>query len=211
VAYGVDSAENEGENMSISAASRRGVRLSVAMLAAAGLFALVTPAVADEGFRISQTCAGCHGTNGASPGETIPVLGGQNAAYLAESLRAYKSGDRDYYVMKIIANGFDDAQIDALSAWFANQTWVASEASVDTELAENGKGVADGACASCHGAAGEATDVAPRLAGQPAAYLSLAARAYKNGARSHTAAAAALANVSDADIEAASHYYASIR
>ena len=82
---------------------------------------------------------------------------------------------------------------------------------VDAALAESGKSVADTACASCHGAGGEASDAAPRLAGQPAAYLMLAAQAYKNGGRSHAAVAAALEGVSDADIEAASHYYSSLR
>lgn len=193
----------------MSGVSNRSVRLGAVVLGAVGALALAAPATADEGFRISQTCAGCHGTNGASPGDTIPVLGGQNAAYLADSMRAYKSGDRDYYVMKIIANGFDDKQIDAMATWFAEQPWVASAGAVDAALAESGKAVAETACASCHGDSGEASDAAPRLAGQPAAYLMLAAQAYKNGGRSH--AAAALESVSDADIEAASHYYASLR
>ncbi len=197
--------------MSISAASRRRARLGMAMLGVAGAFALAAPAAADEGFRVSQTCAGCHGTNGASPGDTIPILGGQSAAYLADSLRAYKSGDRDYYVMKIIANGFDDNQIDAMSNWFASQPWVASDGAVDTAMAASGKAVADGACASCHGANGKGAGAAPRLAGQPAIYLILAAQAYKSGGRDHAEAAQALAGVSDADIEAASHYYASQR
>ena len=197
--------------MSISAVSKGGARLGVAVFGVAGVLALVMPATADEGFRVSQTCAGCHGTNGAAPGETIPILGGQSAAFLADSMRAYKSGDRNYYVMNIIANGFDDQQIDAISNWFASQPWVPSDTSFDTGLATSGKAVADSACASCHGAAGEGGDAAPRLAGQPATYLILAAQAYKNGARNHATAAAALEGVSDADIEAASHYYSSLR
>ncbi len=195
----------------MSGVSKPSVRLGAAALGAVGALMLATPAMAEEGFRISQTCAGCHGTNGASPGETIPVLGGQNAAYLADSLRAYKSGDRDYYVMRIIANGFDDKQIDAMATWFADKPWVATDTAFDAAMAESGKSVADDACASCHGDGGEGTDTGPRLAGQPAAYLVLAAQAYKNGSRNHAAAAAALEGVSDADIQAASHYYASLR
>jgi len=197
--------------MSISAVNGRRTSLGAIVLGIVGALAMAAPAAADEGFRVSQTCAGCHGTDGASPGETIPILGGQSAAYLADSLRAYKNGDRDYYVMKIIANGFDDDQIDAMSNWFASKPWVAAGGMVDTAMVANGKAVADDACASCHGAAGEGTDVAPRLAGQPATYLTLAAQAYKSGARNHAAAAEALADVSDADIEATSHYYASLR
>ena len=202
--------------MSISAVIRSRAGLGVTMLGMArlgmaGAVALAAPAAADEGFRVSQTCAGCHGTDGASSGETIPILGGQSAVYLADSLRAYKSGDRDYYVMKIIANGFDDDQIDAISSWFASKPWISSNGMVDTAMAASGKALADGACASCHGANGEGTDAAPRLAGQPATYLTLAARAYISGSRNHDAAAAALADVSNADIDAVSHYYASLR
>jgi sulfide dehydrogenase cytochrome subunit len=168
-----------------------------------------TGASADEGFRVSQTCAGCHGTNGASPGSTIPVLGGQSAAYLASAMRGYKDGSRGYYVMKIVANGFDDSQIDAISAWFAEKPWVASTAMVDSTKAIAGKTVADAKCASCHGDNGMSTENGPRLAGQPADYLILAAQAYMSGERTHADAAAALAGVGDADIEAAAHYYAS--
>ena len=197
--------------MSNNSASNLGAFMGAAVLTMAGALSFAAPAAADEGFRVSQTCAGCHGTNGASPGDTIPILGGQNATYLADSLRAYKSGERDNYVMKIIANGFDDNQIKAMSSWFENQPWVASEGTVDTAMAANGKGVAESACASCHGAAGEGGEAAPRLAGQPATYLTLAAHAYKSGARNHAVAAEALAGISDADIEAASHYYANLR
>lgn len=197
--------------MSISAVSKGSARLGAAVLGVAGVLTLATPATADEGFRVSQTCAGCHGTNGAAPGESIPILGGQGAAYLADSMRAYKSGDRNYYVMNIIANGFDDRQIDAISNWFASQPWVPSETAIDPGLVATGKAVADSACASCHGTNGEGGDAMPRLAGQPAAYLTLAAQAYKNGARNHATAAAALAGVSDAEIEAAAHYYSSLR
>ena len=197
--------------MSISAVSRGCARLCAAAFGVAGALALALPATADEGFRVSQTCAGCHGTNGAAPGETIPILGGQSMAYLADSMRAYKSGDRNYYVMNIIANGFDDQQIDAISNWFASQPWVPSETAIDTGLAAKGKAVADSTCASCHGTAGEGGDAMPRLAGQPAAYLNLAAQSYKSGARNHATAAAALEGVSNADIEAAAHYYSSLR
>lgn len=62
-----------------------------ALGSAAVAVALVSvPTLADEGQRLAQSCAGCHGTGGAAPGHTIPILGGQTGAYLAEALRAYK-------------------------------------------------------------------------------------------------------------------------
>ena len=92
-----------------------------------------------------------------------------------------------------------------------DNVFLVDDGAVDTAMAASGQAVADGACASCHGANGKGAGAAPRLAGQPAIYLILAAQAYKSGGRDHAEAAQALAGVSDADIEAASHYYASQR
>jgi sulfide dehydrogenase cytochrome subunit len=179
--------------------------------AVAGIMVLALPAAAEEGFRVSQTCAGCHGTNGAAPGHTIPIIGGQDAAYLAKAMRAYKSGGRGYYVMNIIAAGFDDAQVEAMAGWFAGQPWVATGTPHDAAKAAAGAAVAEAICAGCHGPGGEGTEVAPRLAGQPVEYLMLAAEAYRSGERSEQMVADVLGMVGGDDIEAAAHYYASLR
>ena len=186
-------------------ASWRRVFGAAAMTLAAGA------AGADEGFRLSQTCAGCHGTDGASPGATIPVIGGLDAGYLARSLRDYRSGARDFYLMKIVAAGFDDAQIDAIAAWFAARPWRDTPVANDPALAAEGEEVAAAHCASCHGADGHGTANGPRLAGQAADYLILAARAYLAGERADETAAAALAAASEREIAAAAHFYAGLR
>lgn len=58
-----------------------------------------------------------------------------------------------------------------------------------------GKAKYDAVCASCHGAAGKAPIMPtyPKLAGQNAAYLELAIKAYKAGERSSANAAAMVA------------------
>lgn len=197
--------------MSTSPAFGRGIGLRAVLAAVAGTIALASPAAAEEGFRVAQTCAGCHGTNGAAPGHTIPIIGGQDAGYLANAMRAYKSGGRGYYVMKIIAAGFDDAQIEAMARWFAARPWVATDTPHDAAKAAAGAAVAEATCAACHGAGGEGTEVAPRLAGQPADYLLLAAEAYRSGERAEQIVTEVLGAVSGAEVEAAAHYYASLR
>jgi cytochrome subunit of sulfide dehydrogenase len=184
-----------------------------ARAAAAGLALamLAAPTSADEGFRLTQTCAGCHGTGGASPGDTIPIIGGQNAEFLAESLHDYQSGDRGYYVMKIIAAGYDDDQIDSIATWLSEQDWVSSSTAYDANLAAAGATVAQEVCDACHGRGGIGTDAAPRMAGQPAAYLANSGLAYKTGERNHPIASVAVSDIDDADIVAAAHYYASQR
>lgn len=166
---------------------------------------------ADEGFRLSQGCAGCHGTNGASPGATIPVIGGLDAGYLARAMRAYRSGARDSYVMKIVASGYDDAETAAIAAWLARQPWRSTPVANDAALAAEGAAIAGARCAACHGADGRGGGAAPRLAGQPAEYLVLAARAYLDGGRRDESAAAGLAGLGERGIAAAAHYYAGLR
>ena len=49
---------------------------------------------AAAGKQRAAACASCHGADGISPNDTWPNLAGQNAAYLARILAAYKSGDQ---------------------------------------------------------------------------------------------------------------------
>jgi sulfide dehydrogenase cytochrome subunit len=186
-----------------------------AALAAACLMAATLPGcAADEGYRLSQSCAACHGTDGASPSATVPILGGQNGVYLAEAMRAYKRGERDHDQMKAIAEGFTDAQIDAMGAWFESRPWVNTPVPHDPAKARDAETLAEGLCATCHGPDGKGTGAGPRLAGQPADYLALALHDYKDGTRaSHTARVAStlLDNLSDEEIAATSNYYAGLR
>ncbi len=172
--------------------------------------AAVMGAEPSEGFRLSLTCAGCHGTDGAAPGETIPILGGQRADYLRAALADYKSGTRDFYVMNFIARAYSDDQIGAIAHWFAAKPWV------DTKTGTGAYAISGGAvegCAQCHGAGGGGTSKGPRIAGQPAAYLLEARMAYKGGTRGGDggAAMAVLADITDGEIEDLAHHYAAMR
>jgi cytochrome c553 len=66
-----------------------------------------------------QQCRTCHGANGLSTLPNAPNLAGQPAIYLAEQLKAYRAGKRTNEVMSVIAKPLSDADIDALSAWYA--------------------------------------------------------------------------------------------
>ena len=69
---------------------------------------------------LAATCAQCHGTDGrAIAGAAVPGLAGMPAPYLAEQMKAFKSGARTGTLMPQLAKGYSDAQIDALAAWFA--------------------------------------------------------------------------------------------
>ncbi|WP_414447765.1 cytochrome c [Burkholderia sp. 22PA0099] len=68
-------------------------------------------------------CVACHGANGnttTSPG--FPKIGGQNAAYVAAALHAYKAGQRTggtAQMMQPMAQGLSDQDIDNLAAYIA--------------------------------------------------------------------------------------------
>jgi cytochrome c553 len=68
----------------------------------------------------ARTCAVCHGESGVSVLPNTPNLAGQPEIYLAEQLKAYRSGKRSDEVMSVIAKPLTDAEIMDLSAWFAS-------------------------------------------------------------------------------------------
>ncbi|MBL1276289.1 MAG: cytochrome c4 [Ectothiorhodospiraceae bacterium] len=64
-------------------------------------------------------CAGCHGPNGAGNGPgAIPSLAGQKSAYVAKTLRDFKSSTRSNdrnQIMRDIAAKMSDPEIDAVA------------------------------------------------------------------------------------------------
>jgi cytochrome subunit of sulfide dehydrogenase len=71
---------------------------------------------------LAATCAQCHGTAGrALPEAVLPGLAGLPAGYIAEQMKAFKSGARSATVMHQLAKGYSDAQIEQLAAYFSAQ------------------------------------------------------------------------------------------
>jgi cytochrome subunit of sulfide dehydrogenase len=95
------------------------------LVLAAALLVAAAPAHAQDAAALharslAATCAHCHGTDGqAPPASAMRPLAGMPAPYLAEQLRAFRSGERSGSVMPQLAKGYSDAQIDRLAAYFA--------------------------------------------------------------------------------------------
>ena len=148
------------------------------------LLLTVSPVLAGipgDGERMAQTCTGCHGNRGASPSSHIPVIGGQNAAYLAKSMKEYREEIRPGGVMVNLAKGYSDSQIDATSQAIASWKWH------NTPLASKSKGkmlaVSTESCATCHGKKGDGTSMAPHINGQAPGYFRESLQEYKDGKR----------------------------
>lgn len=69
--------------------------------------------------KADAACALCHGQVGISVLPNAPNLAGQQAIYLNEQLRNYRSGKRQNEVMNLIAKPLTDQEITQLVAWFS--------------------------------------------------------------------------------------------
>lgn len=180
--------------------------LGAAALALSGVLADASAAEGDPaaGKRQTITCNGCHGQSSM---KTVPLLGGQDAAYFVAAMRAYQEGTRAHATMRDVAKAFGDRELRNLAAWYAQSTGPESE---DTAAEAPPKAVA---CTACHGTDGSqpATAGAPKLAGQRLAVLAAALRDYRDGKRDHEIMQAQARTLEDADIDALSAYFAARR
>jgi cytochrome c553 len=88
------------------------------LLLCAGLPALADDVVAGR-LKAEVACSLCHGHNGVASLPNAPHLAGQQAIYLNEQLRNYRSGKRQNEVMNMIAKQLTDSEIAQLAAWFS--------------------------------------------------------------------------------------------
>lgn len=163
---------------------------------------------------VSNTCAGCHGTNGISQGEA-PTIAGLPEQYLKSTMQSYKDGSRYSTIMGRIAKGYSDAEFDAMAGFFSKQPWTPAKQDVDAALAAKGEAIhKENACAGCHGATGESpSPTTPNLNGQYADYLYFQMHDYKNPEVPVAPGAAIMRsmcqNLSDDQIKALAQFYAS--
>lgn len=144
---------------------------------------------------VSRSCARCHGHDGLGRGSQVfPRLAGQRRDYLQQALAAYARGTRRSGTMEAVARGLDDETIRELGGYYAAlEPGDPPHVSVaDSEELERGRaiafhGIVDRrvpACVECHDPAGRQARAAyPSLAGQPADYLELHLKLFKDGHR----------------------------
>ncbi len=71
--------------------------------------------------RIIPPCRACHGEHGQGEWIDTPRISGQSQAYLAQTLKAYRSGQRHndiYGRMRLIAEQLTDEEIEGLAAYY---------------------------------------------------------------------------------------------
>ena len=84
-------------------------------------FSLAADALsADQVKAKAITCGACHGQAGVSANPLWPNLAGQKAEYMAKQLRDFKAGKRQNELMSPMAQTLSEADITALSNYFAS-------------------------------------------------------------------------------------------
>ncbi|MBK5969468.1 cytochrome C [Thiorhodovibrio winogradskyi] len=161
---------------------------------------------------LSHTCAGCHGTDGASAGEAMPTIAGMDKGYLVKTLVDYRDDLRPSTIMGRIMRGYSDQEIAAIASFFAARPWVSTERTIDGELAYQGELIHRERCETCHADGGRGQDThSPRLAGQWGPYLAHALETCRaQGPSCKKRQGAERVNVlEDAEIQALAHCYES--
>ena len=170
---------------------------------------------------LSNTCAGCHGTNGQSGGPAMPSIAGMPAEYLTSIMAEFKSGERPSTIMGRIAKGYSDEETALMAKFFSKQTWVDAKSAhqsknrtmVNAKLAKKGeKLVKKSKCGKCHEDGGMTQDEdTPRMAGQWVDYLIFKMQDLKNkhlDVPQPKKMAKRIKKLSASDLEAMAHFYA---
>lgn len=137
---------------------------------------------------LSNTCAGCHGTNGVSAGPAMPTIAGLPAEHLKKVMGEFKNGKRPSTIMGRLMKGYTDEELATIATFFAKQKWANAQGAPQSKMATavDGKLAAQGGkiqknCAKCHDDDGRSQeDDVPRLAGQWLDYLLIKMEDYKD-------------------------------
>ena len=164
----------------------------------------------------TTVCQNCHGPNGNSVSATFPRLNGQQADYIAAQLKNFRDHSRSdphaRAYMWAMASQLDDAAIDALAHYYADQKPTLPQSG--GELAATGAKIyANGveaqnvpACQTCHGDHGDGASVIPRIAGQHGDYLRHQLEAFREELRESDVMHANTKDMTDSQIEALVSY-----
>ena len=163
------------------------------------------------------TCSACHGLNGLSVSNAMPILAGIQPAYFKKAIEDYATGKRPSPEMEPYAKAVKVLGVDELAAYFAAQKKEPTTIKPDAAAAERGKAAA-AQCALCHGpdGRGDPAKMVPDLRGQPPGYLKSQMLLFKADKRSPgdpnlKALKALMATIPDQTFDDLAAYFSSVR
>ncbi len=133
---------------------------------------------------LSDTCSGCHGTDGASGGPATPSIAGISKDYFAEIMKGFASGDVPSTIMGRIAQGYTEEEIAAMAKHFSAMKFTPATQTADAGMADTGAKLHDKYCEKCHAEGGtSAEDDSGILKGQWSPYVHWTLADFMDGKR----------------------------
>ena len=195
----------------------RAVQIAAVLLV---LVALAAPAAAgpeQPGYPKAFSCSACHGPDGNSRSDAVPILAGMPAWYLKKAIDDYAAGRRISAEMEPFGKMVKGLGVDEVAAYFAAQPRRPTAVRVDGVAVERGR-AASAQCVVCHGLDGKGDQAKsiPDITGQPPGYLRIQMSLFKLDRRSPgdetlKALKALFKRVSDEQIGDLAAYYSSLR
>ena len=171
----------------------------------------------DPAFPKVITCAACHGANGNSRTDMMPILAGLDPAYFKRQIDNYATGKRPSPEMEPYAKQVQFLGLDEIAAYFAAQKRQPTPFRPAVEAVAKGKATA-AQCVICHGpdGKGDAARLIPSLAGQPPGYLAQQMLLFKQDTRDPgdpllAAKKALMRIIPDSQFPELAAYYSSLR
>lgn len=163
------------------------------------------------------TCSACHGLNGLSVSNTMPILAGILPAYFKKAIEDYATGKRPSPEMEPYAKAVKVLGVDELAGYFAAQKKEPTPIRADAAAVERGKAAA-AQCVVCHGpdGRGDPAKLIPDLRGQPPGYLRSQMALFKTDKRSPgdpalKALKALMTTIPDPTLDDLAAYFSSVR
>ena len=157
----------------------------------------------NAGEPLTAVCGGCHGANGVSTDTATPSLAGQDARYLVDAVKAYRT-TRKRENMRLYVTGLSDKEIRNIAAFYSVQK---------SRAVEKGQTLVQDLTARCERCHGRDVDVpgmaVPKISGQDRDYLIMALRAYRDDRRESSVMHKMSLPYGDAIIESLASAYAS--
>ena len=157
-----------------------------------------------------STCKLCHGSDGNSPREVLPILAGERPEYLLKRWYELINGNGESNTASRMAKRITEDEMTALALYFSAQR--RQPVAYNAELAAAGKPLFEEKCQKCHHADGRGEHDMPIIAGQQAAYMTRTLLRYRNktGWRHASAMPKTATGLSPIEIKAATQYAASL-
>lgn len=160
---------------------------------------------------LADTCAGCHGTDGASVGPATPTIAGMSAEYFKTTMAEYKNDARHSTIMGRIAKGYTDDEIALMADHYAAKPFVRAKQNLDAAKVDMGSKLYKDNCGKCHDKFGALPDDdSGILAGQWLPFLTYAMEDFQAGKRDMPKKMKKkVEKLDDAQIEALLQFFAS--